>query len=111
MKVSLCKHSFPVQPPHGSIVRPGPCDCGQTYEQVQDELRRQAEALILNTAHDGVCEDCRKETRVFRFQAEEQPWTPFGVEMPVSWLCLGCWNDAAQASNDLVTALFAEAAR
>ncbi|MFB7500093.1 hypothetical protein ACFC09_36340 [Streptomyces sp. NPDC056161] len=110
-KVSLCKHSFPIQPPHGSIVRPGPCDCGLTYEQVQDELRRQAETLIANTAHDGTCEACNRERRVYRFQPEEQPWHPIGAVMPVSWLCLDCWNDSAQATNDLVTQLFEEAAR
>lgn len=111
MTVSLCKHSHPVQPPLGSIVRPGNCtSCGMTWGQVQAELRKQEQALILGTAHDGTCPDCRKPRRLFRYQPQDKPWTPIGYEEPVSFLCIDCWNGAANAEHVLTCALFEEAA-
>lgn len=108
--VSLCKHSFPCQPPHGSIFRPGDCTgCGITYEQVQADLRRQEQALILGTSHEGTCRDCLTYRRLFRYQQQEQPWHEPGTEMPVGFLCIDCWNAAADAENALTAALFASA--
>lgn len=100
MTVSFCKHSFPVQPPHGSIIRPGDCPgCGMTWNQSQAELRKQEEALILGTSHDGTCPDCRQPRRLFRFQPQDKPWTDFGYEEPVTFLCMGCWNAATDADH------------
>lgn len=110
-KVSLCKHSFPCQPPHGSIFRPGPCDCGLTYAEHEAELRRQEEALIVGTSRDGQCPDCGHTRRLFRFQPPAQPWDEPDYEPPVTFLCTDCFNAAADAHNELVEALFEEAAR
>lgn len=110
MTVSLCKHGFPIQPPQGSIVNPGPCtDCGITYDACQSGLRKQEEALIMGTAHDGTCPDCRQPRRLFRYQPQEQPWREIGAEMPVSFRCLRCWNATADAENAYTTALFENA--
>ncbi len=107
MTVSLCKHGFPVQPPHGSIFRPGPCtDCGVTFDAWQAVLREQEEALIHGTSHDGVCPNCRQACRLFRYQSQEQPWHEIDVELPVTFLCLDCWNDTADAENAVTAALF-----
>lgn len=111
VKVSLCKHSFPCQPPHGSIFRPGPCDCGMTYSQHEAELVRQEEALIVGTSHDGTCPDCDQQKRLFRFQPPAQPWHDPDTELPVTFLCMDCYNAAADAVNALVNAVFEEAAR
>lgn len=103
MTVSLCKHSHPLQPPLGSILRPGDCTrCGMTWNQVQAELQRQEEALIVNTAHEGTCPVCAKQRRLYRFQAPDQPWTPIGYEEPVSFLCVDCYNAAADEHNALL---------
>ncbi|MGW7688905.1 hypothetical protein ACWGMA_08425 [Streptomyces asiaticus] len=100
MTVSLCKHSHPIQPPLGTIIRPGACSgCGATWNQVQAELRKQEEALILGTSRDGHCPDCRQPRRLFRWQPQDKPWTPIGYEEPVSFLCSGCWNAAADADH------------
>lgn len=100
MTISLCKHSFPVQPPLGSIFRPGDCvRCGDTWNEVQAELQRQEEALILGTSHDGTCPDCGQQRRLLRFQPEDKPWTEIGYEEPVTFLCIDCWNTAADADN------------
>jgi hypothetical protein len=102
MTVSLCKHSHPVQPPLGSIIRPGDCDrCGMTWNQVQAELQRQEEALIAGTSHDGNCPTCSRQRRLYRFQPDDKPWTPIGYEEPVTFLCADCWNAAAEADNAL----------
>jgi hypothetical protein len=107
MKVSLCKHSFPCQPPHGSIFRPGDCTgCGVSFDAVQDELRKQEEALILGTSRDGECPDCRHHGRLFRWQPAERPWHDFDYEPPVTFLCSSCWNGATNADNSLAAALF-----
>lgn len=107
MNVSLCKHSFPCQPPHGSIIRPGNCvGCGITYDQHQAELIRQEEALIVGSSYDGQCPDCDQQTRLFRWQAPAQPWDEPGVEKPVTFLCTACYNTAVDAENALVNALF-----
>jgi hypothetical protein len=112
MTVSLCKHGFPCQPPHGSIFRPGDCTgCGITYDQHQAELRRQEEALIVGTSHDGECPDCSHTRRLFRFQPPAQPWHEPGEEMPVTFLCIDCFNNAVDTHNADVNALFEEAAR
>lgn len=111
-KVSLCKHSFPCQPPHGSIFRPGPCvGCGLTYEQHQADLLAQEEALIVGSSRDGQCPDCGHNRCLFRFQPPAQPWNEPDYEPPVTFLCTDCFNAAADAFNATVNALFEEAAR
>ncbi|NEB92387.1 hypothetical protein [Streptomyces bauhiniae] len=110
-RVSLCKHSFPCNPPHGSIFRPGPCDCGITYDEHQAELLRQEEALIVGSSREGQCPDCGQHKQLFRWQAPDQPWDEFGVEKPTKFLCMGCYNTAADAHNALVDSLFEEAAK
>jgi hypothetical protein len=110
-KVSLCKHSFIVLPPHGSIFRPGPCDCGLTYEQHQADIRRQEEALIAGSSRDGQCPDCGHTRRLFRWQAPDQPWDEHGVEKTVTFLCTDCYNAAVDAYNADINALYEEAAR
>lgn len=100
MTVSLCKHSFPIQPPLGSLARPGDCShCGMTWDQVQAELRSQEQALIVGSSRDGNCPDCRQPRRLYRFQPQDKPWTPIGYEEPVGFLCAGCWNNAAEADH------------
>jgi len=112
VKTSLCKHSFPCQPPHGSIFRPGDCTgCGITYSQHEAELRRQEEALIVGSARDGQCPDCDRTRRLFRFEPPAQPWHEPGTELPVTFLCTDCFNTAVDAHNATVNALFEEAAR
>lgn len=95
MTVSLCKHSFPVQPPHGTLANPGPCaGCGITWATVQAELDRQENALRLGTAHESICTWCHQRRVVFRYVREQQPWdeqTP-----PVLWLCARDWSRARQ---------------
>lgn len=112
MKVSLCKHGFPCQPPHGSIFRPGDCTgCGTTYDEHQAELLRQEEALIVGTSHDAQCPDCDHTRRLFRFQPPAQPWHEPDEEMPVTFLCTNCFNTAVDNHNATVNGLFEEAAR
>ena len=111
MKVSLCKHGFPCQPPHGSIFRPGDCTgCGLTYQQHEAELRRQEEALIVGSSRDGKCPDCNQQKRLFRWQPPGQPWDEPGAEKPITFLCMDCYNAAVDANNALVDSLFEEAA-
>lgn len=104
MRVSLCKHSFPLQPPHGSFLRPGDCTgCGATWDTVQAELQRQEQALILGTSRNGQCPDCARNRRLFRYQADSMPWHSPDHEQPVGFLCMDCWNATAaaeQAFND-----------
>jgi hypothetical protein len=111
VKVSLCKHSFPCQPPHGSIFRPGDCTgCGITYEAAQAELLRQEEALIVGTSHEGKCPGCGHTRRLYRFQPPAQPWHEPDYEPPVTFLCTDDFNAAADAHNAMVNNLFEEAA-
>jgi hypothetical protein len=110
-KVSLCKHSFIVLPPHGSIFRPGPCDCGLTYEQHQADLLAQEEALIVGSSRDGQCPGCGHSRRLFRFQPPAQPWHEPDYEPPVSFLCNDCFNAAADTHNADLASIFEEATR
>lgn len=32
------EHSYPVQPPHGSLAHPGNCECGSPYSEVEEKL-------------------------------------------------------------------------
>jgi hypothetical protein len=106
--VSLCKHSFPCQPPHGSIVRPGDCvHCGATWDAVQAERQRQEEALLVGSSRDGNCPNCGQPHRLYRFQPPAQPWHEPGDEMPVTFLCTGCFNAAVDAHNAMVNVPFA----
>lgn len=106
MTVSLCKHSHSVLPPAGSIFYPGPClHCGTTWDAIQEELRQQEEAHILSTAHDGTCPTCSQPRRLFRFQPAPRPWHEFSYEPPVTFLCMGCWNDAAVTDEEAADAL------
>lgn len=91
MKTSLCKHSFPVQPPHGSLAIPGNCTgCGTPWADVQAELDRQEIRLRLGTAHRSTCAGCGQQRVVFRYVREQQPWEP--DEPPVVWLCVHDWS-------------------
>ncbi|MGW4050853.1 hypothetical protein ACWENA_08465 [Streptomyces sp. NPDC004779] len=106
MTVSLCKHSHPIQPPHGSFSHPGDCtSCGITWDAVQDELRQQEQAIIQGTSRTGTCPDCQQERTLLRFQPPAQPWDPFDFEPPVSFLCLDCYNTAAVAYNESIASL------
>lgn len=99
MNVSLCKHSFPIQPPLGSLARPGNCtSCDTSWNEVQADLQRQSEALIIGTSRDGTCPDCSQPRRLFRYQPQDKPWTPIGYE-PISFLCIDCWNAATEADH------------
>ena len=45
--------SFPVQPPHGTILDPGPCECGKTFARAQAEKQlREALAAMDATEPD-----------------------------------------------------------
>ncbi|MFJ4624274.1 hypothetical protein [Streptomyces sp. NPDC088812] len=95
MTVSLCKHSHPVQPPHGSIVNPGNCaGCGTSWADVQLELDRQEMLLRLGTAHENACAWCKQTRTVFRYVREQQPWDE--AEPPVIWLCARDWSRARE---------------
>jgi DNA-directed RNA polymerase subunit RPC12/RpoP len=110
MTVSLCKHRFSLVAPGGSLFHPSDCiRCGITWEDSQKELQRQKHALILGTSHDGDCPDCNHRRRLFRFQAPGRPWHDFDYEPPVRFLCMSCWNAAAdadeKAADDLVNSI------
>jgi len=93
--VSLCKHSHPVQPPHGSIVNPADCTgCGTPWADVQRELDRQETLLRLGTAHEAICAGCSQRRIVFRYVREQQPWET--QEPPVVWLCARDWSTARE---------------
>jgi len=95
VKTSLCKHSFPIQPPHGSLANPGDCArCGTTWADVQAELDRQENLLRLGTAHRATCAGCGHTRMVFRYQREQQPWDE--QEPPVLWLCVRDWSHARE---------------
>ncbi|MBZ6102787.1 hypothetical protein ACH4NO_18465 [Streptomyces olivaceus] len=111
MKISLCKHRFPIVAPGGSLFHPGDCSrCGITYRDHETELRRQEEALIVGSSRYGKCPDCGHNRRLFRFQPPAQPWHSPDEEMPVSFLCMGCYNTAADTHNAMVKGAFEEAA-
>ncbi|MFF1284369.1 hypothetical protein ACFVY4_26955 [Streptomyces sp. NPDC058299] len=102
MTLSLCKHSFPVQPPAGSIVHPGDCTgCGITYLDRQAELDAQEERVRLGTAARGRCEGCRIPDRMlFTLVPEPRPWHGFGDDAPANLrLCTPCWSAAKQADE------------
>ncbi|WP_062215680.1 hypothetical protein [Streptomyces sp. NBRC 109706] len=108
MTVSLCKHSFPIQPPHGSIVRPGPCvGCGITWDDCQADLARQEAALIDGSSHDGQCGHCDQTRRLYRWQPLRQPWDEPDYEPPITWLCAAGYDAATQAYNADIAAAMA----
>jgi hypothetical protein len=91
MAISLCKHAFPLQPPHGSLVRPGDCTrCAVTFAAAQDGLRRQADTIRIRTAHEGACESCGRDRMLFAYQRARQPLEEH--EPPVLRLCIPCWG-------------------
>ncbi|MEV8396317.1 hypothetical protein [Streptomyces niveus] len=93
MTISLCKHRFPIQPPHGSLGAPGDCTgCGTTWDTIQDELQKQTDTIRMRTAHEGQCHHCGKTRMVFSYQREQQPWEQ--DEPPVLWLCIPDWGQA-----------------
>ncbi|MFJ4418230.1 hypothetical protein [Streptomyces sp. NPDC088925] len=99
MTISLCKHSFPIQPPLGSMAWPGDCtSCGLTWAAAQAELERQAEQVRLATAHECRCDFCAKPRVVFQFQREQAPWEE--TEPPVRWLCTHCWGAAQTTAEE-----------
>lgn len=55
-KTLRCAHSFPCQPPHGSLARPGDCtECGVPFdacEQVPDGLAKKLAELFDHLAND-----------------------------------------------------------
>lgn len=70
-----CDHTYPVQPPHGSLAHPGPCrHCGMPYpaddEWVPETLRGTLVFLLEETARlydmppcdkpDGACNRCER---------------------------------------------------
>ncbi len=87
----LCKHAFPIQPPHGSILRPGDCTgCGITYAERERELDAAAAAYRAGTAHRGYCPRCRQNDRMlFIFIQEPRPWD---CSEPRVFLCGPCWS-------------------
>lgn len=91
MKVSFCKHGFPLQPPLGSLANPGNCTgCGITFADAQRELDRQEMLLRLGTAHEATCGRCGQKRIVFRYVRELQPWE--NTEPPAIWLCAQDWS-------------------
>lgn len=52
-----CDHSFPIQPPHGSLANPGPCKhCGTPYRAsgaVADHLREPIAELLDDVANEA----------------------------------------------------------
>lgn len=95
MTVSLCKHGFPVQPPHGSLAHPGNCSgCGISWAEAQAELDRQEMLLRLGTAHEGICGWCNQRRILFRYQREQQPWDQEAA--PLLWFCARDWSAARQ---------------
>lgn len=106
MTVSFCKHRFPIQPPHGSLARPGNCrHCDATWNDIQAELAQQENALLIGSSHDGTCPDCHQPRRLFRYQPEDQPWHEIGDEQPVTFLCSDCRNSSIDAEHAFVSAL------
>jgi len=74
------EHSFPVQPPAGSVLNPGPCECGRTYKrhEIEEWLARALSALAELDAAEG----CR--SRVFQaawpYKSHQTPATvPVGT--------------------------------
>lgn len=94
VSVSFCKHSFPVQPPHGSLAHPGNCACGITFAKAQAELDQQAMRQRLATAHEGVCQGCGQTRLLFIYQPEQQPWD--ATEPAPRWLCTPDWSKARE---------------
>lgn len=95
MKISLCKHSFPIQPPLGSLTNPGNCTgCDTSWADAQAELDRQEMLLRLGTAHEATCAWCNQRRIVFRYAREQQPWDE--QEPPVIWLCARDWSRARE---------------
>jgi hypothetical protein len=56
------KCSFPVLPPLGSILSPGPCDCGKTWDRSQAELMLAASVDAINATDPGGSVTCEHET-------------------------------------------------
>lgn len=97
-KVSLCKHRFPIQPPHGSLAIPGDCTrCDTSWDRVQEELQRQDDTIRMRTAHEGPCGLCQKTRMLFSYQREQQQWDE--TEPPVRWLCIPCWGMAKETEE------------
>lgn len=95
MTVSLCKHGFPVQPPHGSLAHPGPCSgCGLTWDDCQRELEEQETRVRAGTAAPGRCEHCGLNRTLFAFTEPARPWTD---QQATARLCVPCWSDRQQA--------------
>ena len=69
-----CKHSHPVQPPHGLLWAPGPCEgCGVAYgaaEDISEPIREALADLLDEVARqyeeapcdkpDGACNGCER---------------------------------------------------
>ncbi|WP_333745789.1 hypothetical protein [Streptomyces sp. IBSBF 2950] len=93
MRLSLCKHAFPVQPPRGSSVHPGDCTgCGMTYAAHALALEEQEGRHRIATAARGRCERCCLPGRMlFTFTPTPGPW---GGEVDSHRLCTPCWSAA-----------------
>jgi hypothetical protein len=57
------EHSFPIQPPHGSLTAPGDCDCGATYSGPPVTLTASGDCepcqgTGLNIGLPGQCPEC-----------------------------------------------------
>lgn len=94
MTVSLCKHGFSLQPPHG-FTNPGPClACGISWDEFHAELAQQGERLRAGTAHEGRCDGCAKYRMLFRYQPGQELWLT--TRQAHSWLCTTCWGVARE---------------
>jgi hypothetical protein len=96
MKLSLCKHSFPLQAPGLIGVPPKPCTgCGIGYADHLAAVEEQEACHRMAGAARGRCQGCKLPDRMlFTFTREERPWDE---EQPPSMrLCTTCWSIAKQ---------------
>ncbi|MBP5896366.1 hypothetical protein [Streptomyces scabiei] len=93
MRLSLCKHAFPVQPPLGSLAHPGDCTgCGMTHDAHNLVLEEQEGRHRIATAARGRCEMCCLPGRMlFTFTPDPGPWDG---DVGSHRLCTPCWSAA-----------------
>jgi hypothetical protein len=100
----LCKHSFPLRPPH-SLFEPGDCTgCGITFADRMREHDAAVAARRAATAHRGYCPGCnRPDQMLFLFIRQEQPWDLDTDETEEAkrtvYLCAHCWSDTTEAEE------------
>ncbi|MFI5814911.1 hypothetical protein ACIA7S_28630 [Streptomyces sp. NPDC051643] len=98
MLTSLCKHGFPIQPPHGTLEHPGDCtDCGITYTAWMAVLEEQAAQQRMHSAARGVCELCGSPRMLFDFTRQQRAWDD---EPPKSRrVCMQDWSALTDADD------------